>query len=96
MIKIDVKKVAHLAKIELTDAESAKLERQFQDILGYIQKLESVDTTGAEPAYHPFEMKNAFRPDEVRPVLGVERLLEIAPRADRGMIEVPPIIERKD
>lgn len=96
MIKIDVKKVAHLAKIELSDAESAKLERQFQDILGYIQKLEAVDTKGAEPAYHPFEMKNAFRSDDVRPALGVERLIEIAPKADRGMIEVPPIIERKD
>lgn len=96
MIQIDVKKVAQLAKIELSDAEAAKLSKQFEDILGYIQKLESVDTQGAEPAYHPFEMKNAFRPDEVRPVLGVERLLEIAPRADRGMIEVPPIIERKD
>jgi aspartyl-tRNA(Asn)/glutamyl-tRNA(Gln) amidotransferase subunit C len=96
MAKIDVKKVAQLARIELTDEESAKLGQQFEEILGYIQKLESVDTQGAEPAYHPFEMKNAFRPDEVRPPLGVERLLEIAPRADRGMIEVPPIIERKD
>ncbi len=96
MPKIDVKKTAQLARIELTDAESAKLAAQFEDILGYIAKLDAVDTRGAEPAYHPFEMKNAFRPDEVRPVLGVERLLEIAPRADRGMIEVPPIIERKD
>ncbi len=95
-MKIDVKKVASLAKIELTDDESAKLGRQFEDILGYIQKLESVDTTGAEPAYHPFEIKNAFRPDDVHPPLGVDRLLAIAPRAGRGMIEVPPIIERKD
>lgn len=95
-MKMDVKKVAHLAKIELTDDESAKLGRQFEDILGYIQKLESVDTAGAEPAYHPFEMKNAFRPDDVRTPLGVERLLAIAPRSGRGMIEVPPIIERKD
>ncbi|MBP9733077.1 MAG: Asp-tRNA(Asn)/Glu-tRNA(Gln) amidotransferase subunit GatC [Candidatus Omnitrophica bacterium] len=96
MAKIDVKRTAQLARIQLTDEESAKLEAQFVDILGYIQKLEAVDTAGAEPAYHPFEMKNAFRSDEVRPTLGVERLLEIAPRADRGMIEVPPIIERKD
>lgn len=95
-MKIDVKKVANLAKIELSDDESAKLSRQFEDILGYIQKLESVDTTGAEPAYHPFEIQNAFRPDEVRSPLGVDRLLAIAPRSGRGMIEVPPIIERKD
>lgn len=95
-MKIDIKKVAHLARIEVSDEEAKKLSSQFEDILGYIQKLEAVDTKGAEPAYHPFEMKNAFRADEVRPALGVERLLEIAPRADRGMIEVPPIIERKD
>lgn len=96
MVKIDVKKVANLAKISLTEEESSRLAKQFEDILGYIQKLDAVDTQGAEPAYHPFPMANAFRPDEVRPPLGVERLLEIAPRADRGMIEVPPIIERKD
>lgn len=96
MIKIDVKKVANLARIELTDEESAKLSRQFEDILNHIQKLEAVDTQGADPAYHPFEMKNAFRPDEVRPTLGVERLLRIAPKSGQGMIEVPPIIERKD
>ena len=88
----EVKKIADLARIELSDAEIEKFKKQFTDILGHIGQMDRLDLTGIEPACHPFNLKNVFRDDKVVEPLG-EKILSIAPASERGMIKVPAIIE---
>ncbi len=89
-----VKKIADLARIELTDAEVEKLKKQFADILEHVREIDGVNIEGVEPACHPFNLKNVFREDAVVPPAG-QKTLSIAPAFDRGMIKVPQIIEGK-
>ena len=92
----DVKKVALLARIELTEDEAQHLTGQFNDILGYIDKLGQIDLEGIEPASHPFDLTNAFREDEPKPSMGAEKLTQLSPDTDRDMIRVPKIIEESE
>jgi len=91
--KLDVKYVAHLARIALTPEEEQKIGAQLEDVLGYIQKLEEVDVSGVEPTAHAFPLVNVTRPDEVRPTLSQEEALRNAPAQANGLFMVPKIIE---
>jgi len=91
--EIDVKYVAHLARIALTPGEGKKLAAQFGDILGYIEKLKELDVTNVEPTAHAVPMVNVTRADEIRPSLPHEDALRNAPRAANGLFIVPKIVE---
>lgn len=89
----DVKYVASLAKIAITDDEAARLTAELDTILGYVRQLEAVDTTGLEPTYQVTGLKNVTRPDEIIDY-GTTRedLLKNAPRQRDGYIEVPKVL----
>jgi aspartyl-tRNA(Asn)/glutamyl-tRNA(Gln) amidotransferase subunit C len=91
--EIDVKYVAHLARISLSAEEERKLSVQLADILGYIEKLKQVDVSGIEPTAHPFPLVNVARPDEVRPSIPHEDALRNAPAQANGLFVVPKIVE---
>jgi aspartyl-tRNA(Asn)/glutamyl-tRNA(Gln) amidotransferase subunit C len=91
--EIDVKYVAHLARIALTPDEEKKLAAQLGGILGYIEKLKELDVTNVEPTAHAVPMVNVTRPDEVRPSLSHEDALRNAPRQVNGLFIVPKIVE---
>ncbi len=91
--EIDVKYVAHLARISLPPAEEQKLGVQLKNILGYIEKLKELDVSGVEPTAHAVPMVNVTRPDEVRPSLSVEEALRNAPAKANGLFLVPKIVE---
>jgi aspartyl-tRNA(Asn)/glutamyl-tRNA(Gln) amidotransferase subunit C len=89
----DVKYVASLAKIAITDEEAAKLTKELDAILGYVRQLDSVDTTGLRPTYQVTGLTNVTRPDE--PIdYGTTRddLLKNVPRQREGYIEVPKVL----
>jgi aspartyl-tRNA(Asn)/glutamyl-tRNA(Gln) amidotransferase subunit C len=88
-----VRKVAHLSRLKLTDDQVAKFTRQLGDVLQYVEQLNSVDTTGVEPMAHAVEVHNVFRDDEQQPSLPRERALANAPRADGRFFLVPQILE---
>ncbi len=90
---IDVKYVAHLARLALTPEEEQKFGAQLGDILGYIEKLKEVDVSGVEPTAHAFPMVNVTRPDEVRPSMSHEDALRNAPAHANGLFIVPKIVE---
>jgi aspartyl-tRNA(Asn)/glutamyl-tRNA(Gln) amidotransferase subunit C len=92
-VEIDVKYVAHLARISLSPAEEQKLGAQLGNILGYIEKLKEVDVGGVEPTAHAFPLVNVTRPDEVRPSLSNEDALRNAPATTNGLFIVPKIVE---
>jgi aspartyl-tRNA(Asn)/glutamyl-tRNA(Gln) amidotransferase subunit C len=90
---LDVKYVAHLARIQITPAEEQKLGAQLHNILGYIEKLRQLDVSNVEPTAHAVPMVNVTRPDETRPSLSNEDALRNAPARAGGLFIVPKIVE---
>jgi aspartyl-tRNA(Asn)/glutamyl-tRNA(Gln) amidotransferase subunit C len=91
--EIDVKYVAHLARLALTSEEEKSLGAQLDSILGYIEKLRELDVSGVEPTAHAVPMVNVTRADEIRPSLSHEEALRNAPRQANGLFIVPKIVE---
>ncbi len=92
-VEIDVKYVAHLARLSLSPEEEQKIGAQLGNILGYIEKLKEVDVTGVEPTAHAFPLVNVTRPDEVRPSISNQEALRNAPAQANGLFIVPKIVE---
>jgi len=91
--EIDVKYVAHLARLALTPEEEKQLGAQLGNILGYIEKLRELDVSKVEPTAHAVPMVNVMRPDEIRPSLPHEEALRNAPKKGGGLFIVPKIVE---
>ena len=91
--EIDVKYVAHLARLALTPDEEKKLGAQLGHILGYIEKLRELDVSNVEPTAHAVPMVNITRADEVRPSLPHDEALRNAPKQANGLFIVPKIVE---
>ena len=91
--EIDIKYVAHLARLHLTADEEKKLGAQLGHILGYIEKLKELDVTNIEPTAHAVPMVNVTRPDEVRPSLPHADAMANAPAQANGLFLVPKIVE---
>ena len=92
-VEIDVKYVAHLARLSLTPDEEQRFGAQLGNVLGYIEKLKEVDVTGVEPTAHAFPLVNVTRPGEVRPSISNEDALRNAPAKANGLFIVPKIVE---
>ena len=92
-VEIDVKYVAHLARLALTPDEEKKLAAQLGNILGYVGKLKELDVTSVEPTAHAVPMVNVTRPDEIRPSLPHDDALRNAPAKANGLFIVPKIVE---
>jgi len=92
-VEIDVKYVAHLARLSLTAEEEQQIGAQLGSILGYIEKLKEVDVSGLKPTAHPFPLLNVTRADEVQLSLPHEDALRNAPAQANGLFRVPKIVE---
>lgn len=75
----EVKNVADLARLDLTDDELAAMTRQLGSILDYVAQLQQLDVAGVEPLAHALEVQNVFREDEPVPSLPVDEALANAP-----------------
>ena len=89
----EVEYVANLARLEITDQEKDKFTAQLNDILGYIDKLNELDTKGVEPMSHAIAVTNAFREDKILDSIGTEQTLANAPDARGEFFRVPKIID---
>ncbi len=86
-------KIASLARIELTDEESAKVQSEFDSILEYIHQLDEVEIPdGTEPFFGATESTNAVREDAVVPSFDREEILKNAPDSDGEFYRVPPVL----
>jgi len=88
-----VRHIARLARIEIGEAEVESLGSQLGNILGYIEKLDELDTSGVEPTSHVLELSNVTRADVVRPSLTPDEALANAPDRSGDFYRVPKIIE---
>ena len=91
--QIDIDYVAKLARIALSDEEKVKFSEQLVSILGYVEKLEELDTEGVEPTAHPHAMENVWQEDVISSELPVEEALKNAPKQRQNMIVVPKVVE---
>ena len=87
----DVRKIAALAKLRLTDDEAARFAGQFGAILGHLDKLRAVDTTGVDPLDHPLPLTDVLRDDVVRPGLSRYEALCRAPETTSDAFRVPKV-----
>ena len=88
-----VRKVAKLARLQLTDREVEEFTEQLGAILGYVEKMNELDTEQVEPLAHCLPISNVFRADEIRPSLGADRALANAPERDESFFKVPKILD---
>lgn len=91
--QVDVKYVAHLARLALTPEEEQKFGEQLGHILEHIEKLKELDVTNVEPTAHAAPRVNVTRTDEVRPSLPHDEALRNAPAQANGLFMVPKIVE---
>ena len=89
----DVKKVALLSRLELTDAEIEKQAVNLNALLEQFEVLAGIDMTDVPPTSHAVPMTNILREDEVRPSLTRQEVLANAPLSRDGCFVVPMILE---
>jgi len=88
----DVRKVAHLARLQLPEEKIATYTGQLERILEYVAQLESVDTEGVPPTTRAVEVVNVTRDDMVVPTDVREQLLDEAPQREGDFFRVPKIL----
>lgn len=91
--KLDVRYVADLARIALTDAEVEEFQPQLDRVLEHVRQLEALDVSNVEPTAHTRPVFNVFRADESAPGLRKERVIENAPHAANGLVMITKVIE---
>jgi aspartyl-tRNA(Asn)/glutamyl-tRNA(Gln) amidotransferase subunit C len=89
----DVARIAHLARIEVSDADRRAMLAQLNDIFAMIAKMQAVDTTGVAPMAHPLGGRQRLREDRVTETDARESNMRNAPAAQDGLFLVPRVIE---
>jgi aspartyl-tRNA(Asn)/glutamyl-tRNA(Gln) amidotransferase subunit C len=89
----EVRKVAKLGRLELSDADLTLMQHQLSAILDYVAQLDELDTTNVEPLAHPLPIENVFRPDEPIPSLSVAAALQNAPSRVGDYFGVPAVFD---
>jgi len=89
----DVKRIAHLARIEVSDCDVESYLAKLTDILGLIEQMQAVDTTGITPMSHSQDVTQRLREDVVTETNQRELFQSIAPAVGNGLYLVPKVIE---
>jgi aspartyl-tRNA(Asn)/glutamyl-tRNA(Gln) amidotransferase subunit C len=90
----ETRHIARLARLQLDESQVERVAQQLDAILGYVRKLDEVNTEGVEATSHALDMTNVWRPD-VAEEAAVDRglLFAQAPRFEQGYYVVPKVIE---
>jgi len=89
----DVEKIAHLARLGLNEADIPRTTETLNNILGLIDQMQAVDTSGIEPLAHPLEATQRLRADVVTEENRRDAYQAIAPAVENGLYLVPKVIE---
>jgi aspartyl-tRNA(Asn)/glutamyl-tRNA(Gln) amidotransferase subunit C len=91
--EVQVRKVAKLSRLELTDAEVEEFAGQLSAIIDYVEKMNELNTDDVEPMAHCLAITNCLREDVVKESLSVEQVLLNAPQHDDEFFRVPKILD---
>ncbi len=89
----EVRDIARLARVGLSDDEVSRLQSQLSQILDYFQRLQEVDTESVPPTAHTLAMHNVMREDDPRPSIDKEDVLANAPRREEDLFRVRAVLE---
>ena len=89
----DVKHIALLSRLELSDEEVQLYTGHLRGILTYVEKLQSINVSQVEPLSHAVPLSNVFAEDVVRPSLPIEEVLANAPEKEDRCFRVPRVTE---
>jgi aspartyl-tRNA(Asn)/glutamyl-tRNA(Gln) amidotransferase subunit C len=88
-----VRWVAHLARLRLSDPDLETFTRQLSSIVDYVAQLQQVNTDGVEPLAHVADLQNVFRTDQQAPSLPVDEALANAPQRQGDFYRVPAVLD---
>lgn len=89
----DVKKIAHLARLNLSEQDLALYTPQLSNILTFVEQMNNSDTKEIEPLAHPYDLNQRLRPDIVSEPDRRDAFQKIAPQIQAGLYLVPKVIE---
>ncbi len=88
--------LAHLSRLDFSDEEKIELKQDLEKMIGFVEKLKEVDTTGVEPLMHITDAVNILRNDEVEKTITKEEALLNAPQTDGNFFIVPKVIKKNN
>ncbi|MGO3343947.1 MAG: Asp-tRNA(Asn)/Glu-tRNA(Gln) amidotransferase subunit GatC [Marinomonas sp.] len=91
--KQDVQKIAHLARLALTEEDAVQYQHSLSSVLSLVEQMQSVNTDGIEPLGNPLEMTQRLREDIVTEENNREAFLANAPQTEAGLFLVPQVID---
>ena len=91
--KSEVEKIAHLAKLHISDADAEEVTTRITDILALIDQMKSVDTDNVEPQAHPLDVAQRLRADEITAEVNRDQLQKLVPESEDGLYLVPKVLE---
>jgi aspartyl-tRNA(Asn)/glutamyl-tRNA(Gln) amidotransferase subunit C len=97
-MKVDdalIEKLANLSRLEFDETEKQEIKTDLEKMIGFIDKLNELDTTGVEPLLHMSGNVNIFRKDEVQGEIGKEDVFRNAPLHDNEFFKVPKVINKR-
>ncbi|MCX6210577.1 MAG: Asp-tRNA(Asn)/Glu-tRNA(Gln) amidotransferase subunit GatC [Bacteroidetes bacterium] len=89
-----IDKLANLSQLQFNDEEKVALQSDLEKMIGFINQLEKVDTTGVEPLQHISDAVNVLREDELKGSITREEALLNAPSKDEQFFKVPKVIKK--
>lgn len=89
-----VDKLAHLSRLHFNGPEKQEIKEKLQRMIGFVEKLNELDTTGVEPLLHMSSNVNLLRTDEVKGSITRPEGLKNAPAADEQFFKVPKVIKK--
>jgi aspartyl-tRNA(Asn)/glutamyl-tRNA(Gln) amidotransferase subunit C len=89
----DVKKIAHLARLNMSDKETESYTGQLSSIFGLVEQMNQADTSGIEPISHSIDANQRLREDAVTETDQRAKFQAIAPQVEAGLYLVPKVIE---
>ena len=88
----EVRHLAALSEIQLSDSELESLTTDIDNIVGYINQLDELDTDQVEPTFQLTGLQNVWRDDKIEPQLSREKLLNRAPDTENNQVKVPKVL----
>ncbi len=87
-----LKKMAHLSRLELSDAETNQLGKDLGKVLNFFNQIAEVNTNGVEPMVTPVEIESYLREDEKNNEIKTEEIMANAPSRAGNLFKVPPVV----
>ncbi len=89
----DIKTIARLSRLEVSEENMPQLEKELSDILSYVEQLNELDLDGVETMAHAVPLQNVLREDLVKPSIDHDKALSTAPVEDDGYFAVPRVVQ---